>query len=217
MPLWRSRRVPSNRPPRRPEGLALRDEDRVSHGIKGFIDCLGPPRGLDILDLGSISHGTANFLGQSGHHIHYVSMLHGFDAVRKQSLGEDGNITPSAANRFIRASLGFGKGRFHGVLAWDVLQHLDDITMRAAIAYLSKILLPNAAMFCIFHADTKGEPIPVLSCSVKSHSTLRLREVGRRTPFQALSARGLETLFPQYRTVNLYLKRDAVLEVLVYN
>ena len=189
----------------------------ASSGIEGFLRHLRRPAGLHILDLGSISQGTARVLGERGHHIHCLSLLHGFDAVRESSMGEDGNVTPHAANRFVRTHLDFPKNSVHAVLAWDVLQHLDELTMRATIAFLSKLIRPNGIMFCLFHVDTTHETIPVLNCSMKSESTLQLSEVERRTPFRRYSVRNLEALFPQYRALHFCLKRDAILEVLVFS
>ena len=191
--------------------------DRPSSGIQGFLRHLNNSSGLHILDLGSLSEETAWLLGGLGHHIHCVSLLRGFDNARRANSREDGTLGAQAANRLIRSHLDYPRNSIHAVLAWDVLQHLDEITRRATIGYLSKIMRPNGIMFCLFHGDESKSAIPVYSCSVTSESTLALSEVGRRKRFQSLSTRKLESLFPQFRAIHFYLKRDALLEVLVFS
>ncbi len=190
---------------------------RESHGIQGFLEHLRDSTGLHILDLGLVSEDTAWHLGRLGHHIHYVSLLHCFDALSEANGELHGGMQPQAANRFIRSHLDYPRNSFHAVLAWDVLQHLDEVTMRLTIAYLSRIMRPNSIMFCLFHADDSEAANPVLNCSVSSESTVVLREVGRRKPKWRTSMRKLESLFPQFRAVHFYLKRDALFEVLVFS
>ena len=194
----------------------LAGAQRDSSGIQGFLDHLPDVQGLHILDLGDLSQGTASYLGKQGHHIHYVSLLQSFDAIRDANAGEAGELRPQVANRFIRSHLDYPRNSFHAVLAWDVLQHLDEVTLRVTIAYLSQIMRPNSIMFCMFHWDKEEVANPVLYCSVNSEKTLVLREVGRRKPKWRTSMRKLESLFPQFRAVHFYLKRDALFEVLVF-
>ena len=189
---------------------------RDSSGIQGFLDHLPDVRGLHILDLGDLSEGTASYLGKLGHHIHYVSLLQSFDAIRDANADEDGGLGPQVANRFVRSHLDYPRNSFHAVLAWDVLQHLDEVTLRVTIAYLSQIMRPNSIMFCMFHWDKEEVANPVLYCSVDSETTLALREVERRKPEWRTSMRKLESLFPQFRAVHFYLKRDSLFEVLVF-
>ena len=189
---------------------------RDSSGIQGFLDHLPDVPGLHILDLGDLSQGTASYLGKLGHHIHYVSLLQSFDAIRDANAGEDGELGPQVANRFVRSYLDYPRNSFHAVLAWDVLQHLDEVTLRVTIAYLSQIMRPNSIMFCMFHWDKEEVANPVMYCSVDSERSLVLREVERRKPEWRTSMRKLESLFPQFRAVHFYLKRDSLFEVLVF-
>jgi hypothetical protein len=194
----------------------LAGPQRESNGIQGFLAHLRDTTGLHILDLGAVSEDTAWYLGKLGHHIHYVSLLHCFDTVRAANGSNDAGMRPEAANRFIRSHLDYPRNSFHAVLAWDVLQHLDEVTMRVTIAYLSKIMRPNSIMFCLFNGDDGEAANPVFNCSVRSEKTLLLREIGRRKAKWRTSMRKLESLFPQFRTVHFYLKRDSVFEVLVF-
>ena len=170
---------------------------------------------MNILDLGMLSQETTTQFGQLGHHLHFASLLAGYDEARPTLAGKDGEVSRRAADRFIRQYLDFAPRSFHAVLAWDVLQQLDRSAMQSAINHLDRIVLPNAVMFCIFQEPSEDGTISILDGAVSSHSSLKLREVGRRRPRQVFTPRDLEFEFPQFRSVHFFLKRDSLLEVLV--
>ncbi len=188
---------------------------RRSHGIEFLFQHLRDARNLNILDLGMLSQETTAQFGELGHHLHFASLLTGYDEARPGLVGQDGEVTRRASDRFIRQYLDFAPRSFHAVLAWDVLQQLDRSAMQSAITHLERIVLPNAVMFCIFQEPDEDGTISILDGVVSSHTSLKLLEVGRRRPRQVLTPRDLEFEFPQFRSVHFFLKRDALLEVLV--
>lgn len=191
---------------------------RESHGVQCLFDRLPNKAGLKILDLGMLTEGTPQFLGRLGHRVYTASLLHSFDrAVADAELEPPGGLGRQGASRFVRQHLDFPPQTFHAVLAWDVLQHLDQDTMNSTVAHLAKIVRPNGAMLCIFHVEHGNGPVPVFDFAVDSDSTILIRKAGRRTGSRELSTRRLESLFPQFRAVHFYLRRDALLEVLVLN
>ncbi len=199
----------------RDNGAAGTHTNRESHGIRSLFDHLSKYSGLQILDLGMLSQRTASHVGGLGHRINFVSLLHRVDEASARKSTEGGELSSELASQIVHMELDFPPNSFHAVLAWDVLQHLDRTAMSSAIAHLSKIVRPNGMIFCLFHGETSKGPIPLYNCSVDSDSTFSVKEVERRQATQELSARKLETLFPQFRAVHFYLKRDALLEVLV--
>lgn len=199
----------------RENGAAGTATSRESHGIRSFFDHLSKFSGLQILDLGMLSQRTASHVGGLGHRIHFVSLLHRVDEARAEKSTEERELCSELASQIVKTELDFPPNSFHAVLAWDVLQHLDGTAMNSAIANLSKIVRPNGLIFCLFHGATIKGPIPLYNCSVDSASTFSIKQVARRPVTQRFSARKLETLFPQFRAVHFYLKRDALLEVLV--
>lgn len=198
---------------------ADRDESspgwRSSHGVEFFFQHLRDARNLNILDLGMLSQETTEQLGELGHHLHFASLVAGYDEARPTLASQDGEVSRRAADRFVRQYLDFAPRSFHAVLAWDVLQQLDRSAMQSTIAHLGRIVLPNAVMFCIFQEPDEDGTISILDGAVSSHTTLKLREVGRRRPRQVFTPRELEFEFPQFRSVHFFLKRDSLLEVLV--
>lgn len=204
--------VPSATPADRDEG----DSGwRSSHGVEFFFQHLRDARNLNILDLGMLSQETTEQLGELGHHLHFASLVTSYDEVRPTLAGQDGEVSRRAGDRFVRQYLDFAPRSFHAVLAWDVLQQLDRAAMQSTIAHLGRIVLPNAVMFCIFQEPDEAGTISILDGAVSSHTTLKLREVGRRRPRQVFTPRELEFEFPQFRSVHFFLKRDSLLEVLV--
>lgn len=191
---------------------------RESHGVQCLFERLPNTAGLKILDLGMLSERTPQFLSRMGHRVYTASLLHSFDrAVAHAESKSTGGLGRQGASRFVRQHLDFPPQTFDAVLAWDVLQHLDQETMNSTVAHLAKIVRPNGAMLCIFHVEHGSGPVPVFDFAVNSDSTILIREAGRRTGSRELSTRSLESLFPQFRAVHFYLRRDALLEVLVLN
>ncbi len=199
--------------------LADRDESgsglRSSHGVEFLFQHLRDARNLNILDLGMLSQETTAQFGELGHHLHFASLMMGYDEARPTLAGQDGEVSRRAADRFIRQHLDFAPRSFHAVLAWDVLQQLDRSAMQSAIAHLGRVVLPNAVMFCIFQEPDEDGTISILDGAVSSHTSLKLLEVGRRRPRQVFTVRELEFAFPEFRSVHFFLKRDSLLEVLV--
>lgn len=202
-------------PPLSQGEIQLPGASRESQGIRSLFEHLAGYSGLRILDLGMLSQGTARYLGGLGHRINFASLIHRFDVVRERNRDAGLDLNSELASRIVRIELDFPPNSFHAVLAWDVLQHLERTAMRSAIAHLSKVVRPNGVMFCLFQGDAKNERIPHYDCGVDSMSSFSIREAGRRRAYQQFSARELETLFPQFRAIHFYLKRDALLEVLV--
>lgn len=191
---------------------------RESDGVQCLFDRLPDTTGLRILDLGMLTEGTPQYLGGLGHRVYTASLLHSFDlALADAAANSTGSLGRQGASRFVRQHLDFPPQTFHAVLAWDVLQHLDQETMYSTVAHLAKIVRPNGAMLCIFHMERGNGPVPVFDFAVDSNSTILIREAGHRAGSRELNTRGIESLFPQFRAVHFYLRRDALLEVLVLN
>lgn len=188
---------------------------RKSHGIESLFEHLPDIKGQHILDLGTLAASTPNFLSKLGHHVHYVSLLHSLDAVRSRASRPDGGIDSQTAVRFVKSYLDYPPNSFQAVLAWDVLQHLDVPVMQQTIAHLSTIIRPMGPMLCLFHERSPDRLIPVCKCAVCSETTISVRETSRRPMQQEFNPRTLELMFPHSRAVHFYLKRNALLEVLV--
>lgn len=168
-----------------------------------------------MLDLGDLSHHTVGVLAQPGRHFHCAPLLARFQQGR-EAQGDDGTMSEQAAREILGESLPFEASSMHGVLAWDVLQHLGEPAMQAATATLRGIMRPNSILFCLFHLGDAKEA-PVCRCAVTSRQTFSLRPMDQHPIKRQLSTRDLELLFQEFRAVHFFLKRDAaLLEVLVF-
>lgn len=188
---------------------------RPSHGVQGLLEQLPAMAGLRILDLGMLNPRTSEYFGGLGHQVSFVSLLHSFDATRRSGSGRNGSMDADEAEAFVQTHLDFVPGSFHAVLAWDVLQHLGEPLMQRTIARLANIVQHNGVMLCLFHLEEGEQAIPMYNWAVASGKELALREAGSRPAPVKYNARQLETLFPQFRAIHLFLMRDALLEVLV--
>ena len=231
MRLWRSKHEPAlvanqkrghspstsgqqapNEPPVDTTGIR-----RKSPGIQCFFDRLADTARLNILDLGMLSASTPTLVCNLGHSIYNASLLHSFEAHRNAERDPEKGMERQAANNFVREHLDFRPDTFHGVLAWDVLQHLDEAAMLSTIAHLAKILRPDGMMLCLFHRKSTEPNIPVLDCDVDSTSTFWIKRTNQRSSSREFSVRELESLFPQFQAIHFYLMQDSLHEVLVIN
>ena len=190
---------------------------RKSHGIRCFFDRLSDSARLKILDLGMLSETTPALACSLGHRIYNASLLHSFDTARDAEPDTEKGMERRAARDLVRKHLDFPPDTFHGVLAWDVLQHLDEAAMLSTITHLARILRPGGMMLCLFHRKCAGPTIPVLNCDVDSTSTFWVREAAHRESTREFSLRELELLFPQFQAKYFYLMQDSLQEVLVIN
>ncbi len=231
MPLWRTRRARSSdsrfapdgrkgsasagsNPGAAPPTASLWHE---SHALRSLVDgFLKDPTRLQVLDLGRISQGTAKCISELGHRITFVDLLRCFDAARSLQAMENRAFTPVSANLIVREELDFPLNSFNSILAWDVLQHLDADSMRLTIAHLAKIIRPNGVLHCIFHSAPVDQPIPLYDCAIESHGAISLREVDRRPQSREFSPRAFEALFPEFREIHFFLKKDSLFEALVF-
>ncbi len=164
-----------------------------------------------------ISHGTAKCVSELGHRITFVDLLRCFDIAQAERASENRAFTANSANLIVRQELDFSLNSFHAILAWDILQHLDPASMRVTIAHLAKIIRPQGVVYCMFHGGSADQSIPLYNCSIESGTAVALREVGRRRRHQELSPRTFESLFPEFREVHFFLKKDSLFEVLIFN
>ena len=188
---------------------------RGSHAAEYFFQHLRDTPPADILDLGMLSQETTTQLGALGHRLNFTSLMVDYDKERPKLAGKDGQVSRRAADRFFRQHLDYPAHSFQAALAWDVLQHLDKHAMQSAITRLRQLLKPDSAMLCLFQDPREDGTVSIFNGAVCSHASLRLQEVERRLPRQVLQPGDLELEFPRFRSIDLFLKRGRLLEVLV--
>ncbi len=113
-------------------------ETRGSNSLKDFLWHLnGIGRG-NLLDLGPVWQSTVSFFIERGFKVSTEDVLMGWkqfsqeDAERQRSLPADAERVSRAelAKVFLETSLQYAPGSFDAVLAWDVLDYLEDDAMK---------------------------------------------------------------------------------------
>jgi SAM-dependent methyltransferase len=198
--------------PRADDDPKQRARRRTSSGLRHFLDQLPRAEGLQILDLGGLTDSNAHFLSEMGSRIHAVDLLHSFDAQRSQTL--HGRFDDFAARQFVDEYLPFRAGTFDAILVWDVLHFLDVELLNHIISRLAGIVRPEGAILCFFHNQPKGEEVPVCRYAIESANVLRVTTRRQRLVPTTFSNRHLETLFRDFNSVQFFLSRDSLREVI---
>ncbi len=185
---------------------------RTSSGLRHFLDQLPRAEGLQILDLGGLTDSNAHYLSEMGSRIHAVDLLHSFDTERGQTL--HGRFDDFAARQFVDEYLPFRAGTFDAVLVWDVLHFLDVELLNHIISRLAGIVRPEGAILCFFHNQPKGDEVPVCRYAIETADVLRVRTRRRRIVPTTFSNRHLEKLFRDFESVQFFLSRDSLREVI---
>src|SRR5712664_793853 len=136
--------------PRAPES---HETTRVSNGLKELLwnlDGLGSGK---LLDLGPAWQTTLSFFIERGFRVSSEDILRGWKAfldeeetrLREDSTARDTmDMTPTGrAQRFLEANLEYPKASFDAVLAWDVLDYLEPVLAKQAVAHLTELLRPG--------------------------------------------------------------------------
>ncbi|MGA2326804.1 MAG: class I SAM-dependent methyltransferase [Bryobacteraceae bacterium] len=188
---------------------------RHSNGLEQFFGQIGSEPGLRILDLSGASQANIAFITNLGHKLYSEDLLQSLD----QAFG-DGDFfanqsAPARVEEFLEQSLNFPDDHFDGVLAWDVLEYLAPVLLKATVERLSRVLKPRSCLLAMFHAEERAESIPAYYYRICDGSTLLLTLRQVRRPAQFFNNRAVEKLFQSFESVKFFLTRDALREVIV--
>lgn len=137
---------------------------RVSNGMKEFLWLISDIERGRVLDLGAVSQSTLNFFIERGYRISTEDMLRAWkefltteeERLRGLTAGnqvEGERISQATlAEKFLATSLQYPENSFHGVLAWDLFDYLDDELLPRAMQRIFKILAPGGAVLGLFHS-----------------------------------------------------------------
>ncbi len=189
-------------------------DDAASHGLGVFFRELGFRPGLHILDLGALSGSTSLVIGRRGHHVHFADLASPCDLALQESAAAEGSASLFGADRMVREVLGYPNRTFDGVLAWNVLQQLEPVAMRAALDQILRVTRPSAPMHCVYQ-DVGPGGAPALRCELVSHELMRARPIADRNLSTGYTLKGLESIYSQFRYLCLFLRRRNGLQELI--
>ncbi len=186
---------------------------RYSPGLVSLFENLPEELGLQVLDLGLPKQLTTQCFTDMGHIVTGADLLKSFHEFKQER--EDQTVSASDADRFVASNLNYPRHTFQAVLAWDVLEHLDEEVMHSAIYKIVQILKPGGNCLAFFHVESQGMVIPVHEWTILHQESLLFKRVYQRQLQMQFTSHKLDQLFPQFKDVHLFLKQDALQEVLL--
>jgi hypothetical protein len=193
-------------------------ETRASSSLKDFLWHLnGLGRG-NLLDLGPVWQSTVTFFIERGFKVSTEDVLMGWqqisreEAERQRSLPADADRVTRAelANVFLETSLQFAPGSFDAVLAWDVLDYLEDDVMQRVAERLRSLVREGGVILAMFHSK---RPQQFQRYRILDEKTLEMVSSSSIFPMaRVFQNREISDLFSRFHTSKTYLGRDQLRE-----
>jgi hypothetical protein len=193
-------------------------ETRGSNSLKDFLWHLsGIGRG-NLLDLGPVWQSTVSFFIERGFKVSTEDVLTGWkqisqeDAERQRSLSADAERISHAelAKVFLETSLQFAPGSFDAVLAWDVLDYLEDDAMKLVAERLRSLVREGGVILAMFHSK---RPQQFQRYRILDEKTLEMVPSSSIFPMaRVFQNREISDLFSRFHTSKTYLGRDQLRE-----
>jgi len=193
-------------------------ETRGSNSLKDFLWHLnGIGRG-NLLDLGPVWQSTVSFFIERGFKVSTEDVLTGWkqfsqeEAERQRSLPAEA-VRPTRAELagiFLETSLQFAPGSFDAVLAWDVLDYLEDDVMQRVAERLRSIAREGGVILAMFHSK---RPQQFQRYRIMDEKTLEMVPSSSIFPMaRVFQNREISDLFSRFHTSKTYLGRDQLRE-----
>lgn len=193
---------------------------RPSSSLKDFLwHMSGLGRGT-LLDLGPVWQSTVSFFVERGFKVSTEDLLSGWkqftqeDTERQRSLPADAPRATKAelAAQFLEESLRYPAGSFDAVLAWDLLDYLDEDIMRRTAERLSALVREGGVILSVFHSQ---RPEQFHRYRVLDERTLEMVASPALVPVARIfQNREITELFSRFHTSKTYLGRDQLREAL---
>jgi cyclopropane fatty-acyl-phospholipid synthase-like methyltransferase len=193
-------------------------ETRGSNSLKDFLWHLnGLGRG-NLLDLGPVWQSTVTFFIERGFKVSTEDVLTGWkqfsqdEADRQRALPDDAvrMTRVELANVFLETSLQFAPGSFDAVLAWDVLDYLEDDVMQRLADRLRSIVREGGVILAMFHSK---RPQQFQRYRIMDEKTLEMVLSPSIFPMaRVFQNREISDLFSKFHTSKTYLGRDQLRE-----
>jgi len=187
---------------------------RRSTGFGEFIRGISREENLKILDLGSTSPANITFMTGLGHRFQQEDLLRLASDKSLVVPNGDGGSTIDV-DRFLRENLSFEREEFDAVMFWDLADFLPEPLVKPVIERIQIAMKPGGTMLAFFHTKDAGPDAPFYRYNIVSKDTLELQPVRGFKLQRVFNNRHVENLFRDYASINFYLGRDNIREVLV--
>ncbi len=193
---------------------------RASNSLKDFLWHLsGLGRGT-LLDLGPVWQSTVSFFLERGFKVSTEDVLTGWKAY-SQDYADQQKYLPvdekritrgEVADRFLDANLNFPSGSFDAILAWDLLDYLDNDMMRRAAERLGRLVRDGGLIMSVFHSQ---RPAQFTRYRVLDERSIELVPAPCVFPHARIfQNREILDVYSHFHTSKTYLGRDQVREAL---
>jgi SAM-dependent methyltransferase len=193
-------------------------ESRGSNSLKDFLWHLsGIGRG-NLLDLGPAWQSTITFFIERGFKVSTEDVLMGWklaskeEEQRQSALPSDAEHVSRAelAKVFLETSLQFAPGSFDAILAWDVLDYLEDDAMKLVAERLRSLVREGGVILAMFHSK---RPQQFQRYRIMDEKTLEMVSSSSIFPMaRVFQNREISDLFARFHTSKTYLGRDQLRE-----
>ena len=189
-------------------------DTRQSRGLEQFFASFRDQTGLSILDLGGARQENVNFITNLGHKFYSEDFLRIFQATFGENIADQAN--PGRIDFFLREGLEYPDEQFDGVLAWDVLEYMEQPLLLATAERLWRVLKPKGYLLALFQSADCKQTVPSYEFRIQDLRTLQVAQHGERAgSLQVFNNRSLEKLFHKFESVKFFLTRDHLREVIV--
>ncbi|MGC2420302.1 MAG: class I SAM-dependent methyltransferase [Candidatus Acidiferrales bacterium] len=195
---------------------------RISNGLKEFLWQLSDTPNCRVLDLGPVWQSTVAFFVDKGYRITTEDVLRtwtDFQAVEEErlrtcpSVAEGERISQALlGEKFLAGALQYPEHRFHGVLAWDLLDYFDAEVVPLVMERIFSVLHPGGAMLALFHSRP-AERFHRYRVA-DSHSVELLAAPTIAVHARVFRNREILDLFAKFRSSKTFVGRDQVREAL---
>lgn len=206
--------------PARPGPAYSPRDGRLSNGLKEFLWHLDDVGHGGLLDLGPVWQATVTFFIERNFKVYTEDLLTAWrdflqaEQERLRSLvpGDDlSEMTPTArAERFLNSSLQYPNETFDGVLAWDLLDYLEDSVAGRVVARLTDLVKKGGVILAIFHSR---KPEGFHRYRVLDTQNLELIPAPALVPHQRVyQNREIQNLFSRFHSSKTFVGRDQIRE-----
>ena len=193
---------------------------RASNSLKDFLWHLsGLGRGT-LLDLGPVWQSTVSFFLERGFKVSTEDVLTGWkqysaDYAEQQKyvpVDEKRITRGEVADRFLDANLNFPSGSFDAILAWDLLDYLDEDIMRRTAERLGRLVRDGGLIMSVFHSQ---RPSQFNRYRILDERSIELVPAPPVFPHARIfQNREILDVYSRFHTSKTYLGRDQIREAL---
>lgn len=204
----------------RPGSVSAARGGRLSNGLKDFLWHLDGVKHGNLLDLGPVWQATVTFFIERGFKVHTEDVIRAWkdflhtEMERMCALppGQDAPEMSLAARaeRFLSANLQYPSETFDAVLAWDLLDYLDDELVTRVVNRLTELLKRGGVVLAVFH---NRKPESFHRYRVLDGQTLELLPAPVLCPTQrTYQNREILNLFGHFHSSKTFVGRDQLRE-----